>query len=200
MEMSNEDLQALIECFLQEPAETLARAETNILRLEANPADNKSIEEVFRAVHTIKGSSAGVGLKGLASFTHELESLLSQVKKGRAVTPALISALLQGLDAIRRWIDEVQRGNKENVDVQEALLAIKSLDAAEAAENTNAAGDDDIVFLFSPETGECLKHPTPMNQLEPSHAQHHNHQPRQSDGHGLSTRNFRLHRKNRERV
>jgi two-component system chemotaxis sensor kinase CheA len=175
MEMSKEDMQALIECFLQESAETVARAESNILRLEANPTDSKSIEEIFRAVHTIKGSSAGVGLSGLASFTHELESLLSQVKKGREVTPALISALLQGLDAIRRWIDEVQKGNKDNVDIEEALHAIKSLDAVEASENTKATPDDDIVFLFSPDTGECLKNPTPMNQLEPAHAQHQQH-------------------------
>ncbi len=165
LEISDAELKELIDCLLQESTETVARAETNILKLEGDPSNKKSIEEVFRAVHTIKGSAAGVGLTGLSSFAHELENLLSEVKKGRTVTPALISVLLIGVDAIRRWFQEIARGNKENVDVQEALDALKSLTVEDELQQALSNSDDGIMFILDPKSGAPLSKPTALSDI-----------------------------------
>ena len=66
----------LREIFLDEAATLVDQLETSLLILERNPEDAETINEAFRAAHTIKGSAAGAGFEGISIFTHELEYAL----------------------------------------------------------------------------------------------------------------------------
>ncbi|TAL48176.1 MAG: chemotaxis protein CheA [Methylovulum sp.] len=90
---------AALAIFTQETEELLAQMEYGLLGLEDNPEDSESINSVFRAMHTIKGTSGLFGFDDVVAFTHEVESVLDKVRRGeRRIDAALISILLNCKD------------------------------------------------------------------------------------------------------
>ena len=81
--------------------------EEGLLVLERNPEDGEQINALFRALHTLKGSSGFVGLKALGELAHEAENLVGRVR-GRELelTTAMVDVLLRVLDMLRRIVDE----------------------------------------------------------------------------------------------
>src|SRR3982074_1855248 len=79
--------------FLAEVDELLQRVEESLVDLERAPDDRALLNEIFRAAHTIKGSSATIGHTRMAALTHAMETRLDDIRKGAAtVTPQLIEA------------------------------------------------------------------------------------------------------------
>ncbi|MCK5228759.1 MAG: Hpt domain-containing protein, partial [Desulfobulbaceae bacterium] len=68
-----------LEAFKEEAYELLADLETSLLELENNPNDMNLVNQIFRAMHTIKGSSAMAGLDDVSGFTHDAETVLDAV-------------------------------------------------------------------------------------------------------------------------
>ena len=71
----------LLPDFITESHEYVAASEAALLNLEENPTDEEAVNTVFRAFHTVKGTSAFLGLSRIAAFAHEAESLLSRVRE-----------------------------------------------------------------------------------------------------------------------
>src|SRR5476651_2023585 len=93
--LSGEQWNQLLLGFLSEGRDLLKEAEDSLLRLEASPADQDAVNQLFRAVHTLKGSAGIFSLTPLVNLTHHLESLLMSVRDGqRELTPALTSLML----------------------------------------------------------------------------------------------------------
>ena len=66
--------------FLEETKELIEQFEKSLLELEKQPNNTDAIQSLFRAAHTIKGSSSSLGFDSLAKFTHSLESLMDMVE------------------------------------------------------------------------------------------------------------------------
>jgi two-component system, chemotaxis family, sensor kinase CheA len=95
------------ETFKSEAADLLAELEAGLLELEEKPEDRNTIGRVFRAMHTIKGSSAMVGLDEIASFAHEVENVFELVRLQQvSVTRELIDLTLEAGDEIRNLLRE----------------------------------------------------------------------------------------------
>jgi two-component system chemotaxis sensor kinase CheA len=119
----DDDDQAL---FLTELDELLQRVEESLVDLERAPDDRALLNDIFRAAHTIKGSSATIGHHRMAALTHALETRLDDLRKGIAsVTPQLIEALLSALDVLKLLRDEVETRVPAEVDVEAALIAVE---------------------------------------------------------------------------
>src|SRR5262245_43681916 len=98
----NSEMQLLITTFLTEADEFIEAMEAGLLAFEENTDDRSLIDQVFRAAHSMKGSSMAVGLTEVGSFTHELEALLLEVKEFRiAISPAVIGTLLKCTDHVK---------------------------------------------------------------------------------------------------
>lgn len=96
--MSHE-FDAALSIFAEETAQLLANMENALLSLETAPDDSETINSLFRAMHTIKGSSGLFGFNPIVSFTHEAESVLDKVRNGeRSIDADLISVLLDSKD------------------------------------------------------------------------------------------------------
>jgi two-component system chemotaxis sensor kinase CheA len=112
--------------FLAEVDELLQRLEETLVDLERAPDDNALLNEIFRAAHTIKGSSATIGHARMAALTHAMETRLDDIRKGAAsVTPELIEALLKALDVLKILRDEVETRVAADVDVEAAATAVE---------------------------------------------------------------------------
>src|SRR5258708_14441043 len=112
--------------FLSEVDELLQRFEESLVDLERVPEDAALLNEIFRAAHTIKGSSATIGHTRMAALTHAMETRLDDIRKGNAtVTPQLIEALLKAVDVLKLLRDEVETRVAADVDVDAAASAVE---------------------------------------------------------------------------
>jgi two-component system chemotaxis sensor kinase CheA len=110
----------LVQAFFEEAAELVTDYEAGLLRLEETPDDGELLNRIFRAAHTLKGNSAMLGFEAVARFTHVLEDLLDQLRKGRrSVTPRVVDALLASGDVIRGLL----AGARGESAVDEATVA-----------------------------------------------------------------------------
>jgi two-component system chemotaxis sensor kinase CheA len=99
----NDQLAAM---FREEAAEHLAALETTLLELEQRPQDPELIAQAFRALHTIKGSSAMAGFERIAAIAHEVEAVFVQIRQGKLqATPDVIALTLETKDLIRSMLD-----------------------------------------------------------------------------------------------
>lgn len=91
--------------FREEAGEILLELETAMLALHDTPQDAQLVGRVFRGLHTIKGSGAMFGFDDLAAFTHELETVFDEVRKGTLLVDAdLVDLTLAALDQIRKLL------------------------------------------------------------------------------------------------
>jgi len=102
-----------LDIFLAETDELLANTEENLVELEKSPSDSALVQEIFRAMHTIKGGAATLGLEDGVEVTHAMESILDQVRSGtRNVTRDLVDMLFLALDWLRDWRNAIGSGEE----------------------------------------------------------------------------------------
>jgi len=102
------DINPALETFSQEVDELLAAMEEALLGLEVASVDADCINSIFRAMHTIKGSSGLFGFDDVVAFTHEAETVLDRVRNGeREIDAELISVLLACKDHTAQIIQHV---------------------------------------------------------------------------------------------
>ena len=106
------DREALVQAFLTESGEVLAAMEQELLALEANPDDEERLNSLFRAAHTIKGSSSLVAFDAVRDLAHHLEGLLERLRsKILRADPGLVTTLLRGVDLLRSTIEASAAGS-----------------------------------------------------------------------------------------
>jgi len=105
-----EDIEeAMVGEFITECSELLEMAEGALLDLEEDPDNEELINKVFRAFHTIKGTSAFMGLDPISDFTHHLETVLSMVRDGEInFDVACADISLEAIDIIYNMLDVVE--------------------------------------------------------------------------------------------
>jgi two-component system chemotaxis sensor kinase CheA len=130
------DMQAVRSVLLEEARELLAQMEQALLAIETQGADSERINAIFRAAHTLKGSSGMFNLQLVVEFTHLMENLLVNVRTGeQPIDAPLVSLLLSCGDYLSRLFDNVAQG-REDEDPDPAVRAtlcaalIAYLDAA----------------------------------------------------------------------
>jgi two-component system chemotaxis sensor kinase CheA len=123
----------LIADFLTETSEGLAGLDSALLRLERWPDDTRTISEIFRLIHTIKGTCGFLGLSRLERVAHAGENVLGRYRDGTlAVTSGGVSLILRVVDRVREIIAGLEGTGAEPVGDDSALIA--ELDAVFAGE------------------------------------------------------------------
>jgi two-component system, chemotaxis family, sensor kinase CheA len=126
-----------IDTFLQEAEDLLSEIDEAALAL-AEGETSETIHRIFRAFHTIKGSSGMCGLTAVADFTHHIETLLDKVRSGTIpATPKLADIVLAGRDQVRAIIAAEQGGDPVPAGSSEQLIEMFRAFAGEQAAPTN---------------------------------------------------------------
>jgi two-component system chemotaxis sensor kinase CheA len=100
----------MVDLFFDEAGERLEALATKLIEIERRPDDQELLRDVFRDLHTVKGSSAMVGLRPINDLAHAAEDLVGQIRDaGRAADGPVIDALLAALDGLRDML-QVARG------------------------------------------------------------------------------------------
>ncbi|MEP6731905.1 MAG: chemotaxis protein CheA [bacterium] len=139
MTIPESDDRALVGDFLVECRDYLESAEGALLQLEADPADAEAINTVFRAFHTVKGTSAFLGLTDVSTFAHEAESLFSRVRDGEISFAGEVPDLaLRALDVVKALLAELERGLKGSAMTRPAAYAVVLTDLAHVTTGNEA--------------------------------------------------------------
>jgi two-component system chemotaxis sensor kinase CheA len=135
-----DDMGQALETFMLEATELLSEMETGLLALENDATDEESVNAVFRAAHTVKGSAGLFGLDPVVRFTHVVESVLDRVRDHHiAATAGLIGVLLPCKDHIGDLIAAVAAGEPQD---SPALSSTGSALLARLEPYLNAVADD----------------------------------------------------------
>jgi chemotaxis protein histidine kinase CheA/ActR/RegA family two-component response regulator len=115
----------MVEPFLEETTQRLESLGQKLLRLEAAPHDLDLVRDIMRDLHTVKGSSAFVGLRKLNRLSHRAEDLVIRVRDGAlAADRAVIDALLGASDVMREILSRAAAGRSIDVDITSALARL----------------------------------------------------------------------------
>ncbi|MBE5875383.1 MAG: chemotaxis protein CheA [Lachnospiraceae bacterium] len=137
------DTSQYLEIFLDETKEHLQNLNTQILDLEQDPENMDTINEIFRAAHSLKGMAGTMGFKRLQALTHDMENVFSEVRNGTIkVQPEMIDILFQCLDALEEYVGNIQQtsdeGTNDNEDIIKALNVIMNGEAKAEAPKADA--------------------------------------------------------------
>lgn len=118
------DLSQFHQIFYEESFEGLDAMESSLLDLDTASVDPETINTIFRAAHSIKGSSGTFGFTEITEFTHVLETLLDQIREGsRGLTQEHVDLLLQSVDCLRSMLANLQAGEMAEHPLAKSLIA-----------------------------------------------------------------------------
>ncbi|MGE5467617.1 MAG: chemotaxis protein CheA [Ignavibacteria bacterium] len=119
------NLDDALQTFIAEGRELLEQMEDALLRIEQSPGDTDTVNAIFRAAHTIKGSAGLFGLDHIVAFTHVAESVLDLVRSDRLpITAELVATLLAARDHLGVLLDHVAESAEPADEVHSAGAAV----------------------------------------------------------------------------
>ncbi|MBB4286291.1 chemotaxis protein CheW [Roseospira goensis] len=124
----------LLSEFLTETSESLATLDVELVHLEQNPNDRDILSNIFRLVHTIKGTCGFLGLPRLESLAHAGENVLGKFRDGELeVTPQAVTVILHTIDRIKDILTHLEQTEAEpagdDADLKSALTSLASGEA-----------------------------------------------------------------------
>jgi two-component system, chemotaxis family, sensor kinase CheA len=112
--------------FLQEAEEVLQLLDEDIVKLEKEEGNSNLLNEIFRAAHTLKGSSAMLGHQRMSKVAHAMENVLEGLRKGTLkANPQLVDALLSSLDVLKELKEELNTSEEKDVDISGAIASLE---------------------------------------------------------------------------
>ena len=115
-----------LKLFLEEAGDMEDQIEESLLLLENDPSNQEAVNTAFRGFHTIKGGAGMIGFEELQQYTHQVESLLSDVRGGeKSTSPELISALLGSIDCLRSFCKDLE--GIESYDQQGVAASLEEI-------------------------------------------------------------------------
>lgn len=131
------DMSQYLDVFLEESKEHLESLNQRLLQMEKNHGDIESLNEIFRAAHTMKGMSSTMGFEDLADLTHHMEDVLSDLKEGILQTsPYVVDVLFKCFDRLQLMIDNIESGETGVMDNSDLLAILKNIKTGNVEETS----------------------------------------------------------------
>jgi two-component system chemotaxis sensor kinase CheA len=117
------DVSQYLEIFIDETKEHLQSLNQQLLVLETEPENTETINEIFRAAHSLKGMAGTMGYKRMQRLTHDMENVFSEIRNGKmSVTADLVDVLFKGLDALEAYLSNIQESADEGTEDYEEII------------------------------------------------------------------------------
>lgn len=165
------EMPEIIGAFLDEVEEQIQLLEKCILELEKEDKIDIVIQDIFRAAHTLKGSSSSMGYEKMKLLTHEMENVLDKIRnKLMEVTEPIINVLFECTDCLSLLkTDFIEYGNDTKVEIKDIVDKLKEIQNNNSSkneseiltkienENINKAEEKDILFQLDNEQKSLLE-------------------------------------------
>jgi two-component system, chemotaxis family, sensor kinase CheA len=141
----------LLREFLTETAERLDHVDAQLVRFEREPNNGQVLSNIFRLVHTIKGTCGFLGLPRLEALTHAAETLMGKFRDGRAVTGEAVSLTLAAIDRIKTILDGLEKLQREPPGDDADLIGRLNRATVRAQVNPRWQGDESAASGRAPD-------------------------------------------------
>ena len=140
----------ILQDFITESGELLEQLESDLVDLESTPQEQDLLNQIFRALHTIKGSASFLAMTNLVSIAHVSESALNSARNGDVIIgSAEMDLLLAAVDVLKLQFSEITAGNLDLTAADPALIdslsalgnGSQSLDADDTENTTDSSND-----------------------------------------------------------
>jgi two-component system chemotaxis sensor kinase CheA len=138
----------LLREFLTETSESLERVDAELVRFEQEPNNGAILGNIFRLVHTIKGTCGFLGLPRLETLAHAAETLMGKFRDGMPVTTDAVTLILSTIDRIKTILEEIEAQQREPVGDDGDLI--------ERLNDMSRRPDGKPAFPARPNTGSAL--------------------------------------------
>ena len=123
------DVSQYLEIFIDETKEHLQTLSDQLMILETEPENMDTINEIFRAAHSLKGMAGTMGFKRMQRLTHDMENVFQYIRsENMKVQPELVDGLFRGLDALENYLanilESADEGTEENEEIINTLNSI----------------------------------------------------------------------------
>ena len=120
----SDEMQEILNDFLTESNEMLEVLDQRFVTLESDPNNTDLLNEIFRAMHSMKGSAGFLGFNHLVDVAHRGENILNKLRQGEmAVSPAIISVILETIDIIKAIMADIRETGTDSNVATEAIAA-----------------------------------------------------------------------------
>lgn len=149
------DVSQYLEIFIDETKEHLQSLNQQLLVLETEPENTETINEIFRAAHSLKGMAGTMGYKRMQRLTHDMENVFSEIRNGKmSVSADLVDVLFKGLDALEGYLSNIQEsadeGTEDYEDIIQQLNTILDIGLGKETAGVKAVVQETVAAATSP--------------------------------------------------
>ncbi|NLO10737.1 MAG: chemotaxis protein CheA [Clostridiales bacterium] len=146
------DVSQYLEIFIEETKEHLQSLNEHILILEKEPENEATINEIFRAAHSLKGMAGTMGYKKMQELTHHMENVFSEIRNGKMkASSELVDVVFKGLDTLEAYLANIQSdGSEGDQDCNNIIIALNKI-LSSGLGNDNSASKDKYMEPFADE-------------------------------------------------
>ncbi|MFW5972937.1 MAG: chemotaxis protein CheA [Bacteroidota bacterium] len=124
----SDDMREIVESFVVETHEVFERLDNDLLLLEQNASDSALVDEIFRAVHTVKGTSGFLSLEQLNQLAHHFEEVLNLLRRGKLdFQPFMLDVMLDAFDLMKVLLQQVIDEDIQSIDLTPIIARLDDL-------------------------------------------------------------------------
>ena len=113
-----DDMKEIVESFIIETQEIFEQLDNDLLDLEQTPNDKELVDKIFRAVHTVKGTSGFLSLEQLSLLSHHFEDVLNKLRRNELdFNPAMMDVMFASFDTMKVLVEQVIDRNLESIEL-----------------------------------------------------------------------------------
>jgi two-component system chemotaxis sensor kinase CheA len=137
----DDELKEILSEFLVETEEMIELLDQRFISLESDPTNRAMLDEIFRAMHSMKGSGGFLGFTRLVDVAHRAENILNKLRQGEmAVTPSVINVVLEAVDVVKLLVADIREsGTDVHVEVTAISAKLDNILAGQEPVQTEAA-------------------------------------------------------------
>ncbi len=152
---------ALVREFLVESEELLQRMDQDMVALEAAPKDEELLNRIFRALHTIKGTSGFLGFEPVVRLSHRAEDVLNMLRRGEiALSRRIIDALLASRDQLGTMLSDIGQGQLQQYAIDDLVSELEAVQHPDAVP-TESPADEEGIARAAEVTGDEVRDANP---------------------------------------
>ena len=146
--LTDPSMKEIFESFIIETREIFDNLDVDLVELENQPTNKDLLNQIFRAFHTVKGTSGFLGLEKMMSVTHKCEDLLNKLRKDEiALNDKIMNAILAGFDAMKGLLRVTETEFNEDYDISLAQGLLESVLSGNIDTVDEATLSDDNISL-----------------------------------------------------
>lgn len=158
--MFSDEMQEIVESFVVETREIFEELDQDLMLLEQNAHDKELVNKIFRAVHTVKGTSSFLDFQQMSDLAHHFEDVLNKLRRDQLkFEPAMMDVLLDAFDLMKSLLQQVIDRDIREIDLSQIIARLNAIAGtndvvAEAQPVNDTANDspntDDLLSMLDP--------------------------------------------------